>query len=242
MQRRDFCKLAATSVAGALALPWNGVSVQAEQPHTELLADPLPAGGSGPLPKVRVHPGWRGLIMGENKPIVPYGATYFRPNTGWAPQVWKQFDAQATARDFAILKANDFNTARIFLASTAFYPKPGALDSQGLEKLDKLIEQAEISGLHLQICGIGGWEGTPAWERTDIYSMRLLMGHLIRRCGHKINTFRHHLLLVMYHQWPHGVYVPLHAKRSITWFKKGWAILGTGARLIVLTRGPRPRG
>ena len=48
-----------------------------------------------------------------------------------------------------------------------------------------------------------------------LYSMRLLMGHLIRRCGHKINTFRHHLLLVMYHQWPHGVYVPLHAKRSI---------------------------
>ena len=170
MQRRDFCKLAATGVAGALTLPWNATAVQAGQPRTALHADPLPAGSGAALPKVRIHPGWKGLVTEGNKPFIPFGAAYFRPNTGWAPQVWKQFDATATARDFVILKANHFNTARIFLTSAAFYPKPGALNSQALEKLDALIAAAETAGIYLQLCGLAGWEGVPAWQRTDVFA------------------------------------------------------------------------
>ncbi len=96
MRRRDFCKLAATGVAGALAWPWNSTSVQAEQSHTEPHADPLSVvGGSGPMPKVWVYPGWHGLVTDENKPFVPIGAMYFRANNGWTPRFWKEFDARA---------------------------------------------------------------------------------------------------------------------------------------------------
>lgn len=172
MHRRDFCKLlTATALASPLArMP--GRAFNPESAEATGLAS-LPAegrGATGTLPKVRMHPEWRGLATGDNTPFIPFGAAYFRPNTGWAPQVWKQFDAAATARDFDALKANHCNTARIFLASTAFYPKPGALDSQALQKLDTLIALAEAAGIYLQICGLGGWEGTPAWQRTDVFA------------------------------------------------------------------------
>jgi hypothetical protein len=42
-----------------------------------------------------------GFVTAEGRPYVPLGINYYRPGTGWAPQVWKQFDADATRRDFA---------------------------------------------------------------------------------------------------------------------------------------------
>ena len=74
MRRRDFCKLTAGGVAGALIIPWNNAAADVLRPHTELHADPLSAGHGGPLPRVRVHPGWRGLVTGENTPFIPIGA------------------------------------------------------------------------------------------------------------------------------------------------------------------------
>ena len=29
----------------------------------------------------------------SNRPFMPIGVTYYRPGTGWAPQLWKKFDA-----------------------------------------------------------------------------------------------------------------------------------------------------
>jgi hypothetical protein len=56
------------------------------------------------LPKVRVTQGGQGFVNAEGIPYVPIGINYYRPGTGWAPQVWKQFDADATRRDFARMK------------------------------------------------------------------------------------------------------------------------------------------
>ncbi|MDA8378949.1 MAG: cellulase family glycosylhydrolase [Planctomycetia bacterium] len=175
MQRRDFCKLAATSVAGALAWPWNSTSVQAGQSHTELAANPLPAGGGGPLPKIRVHPGWRGLVTDENKPFVPIGAMYFRANNGWTPRFWKEFDARAALRDLKTLKAMSFNTVRLWLTSLSFYPRPGVLDSEAIEKFDQFLAAAEQAGIYVQVCGLTTWQGrpkkeVPIWQRGDEYA------------------------------------------------------------------------
>ena len=86
MRRRDFCMLAASGVAGALTIPWNGLDAQVGQPHAERHADPLSVADGGALPKVRVRAGWRGLVTGENEPFIPIGAMYFRASNIWTPQ------------------------------------------------------------------------------------------------------------------------------------------------------------
>ena len=59
---------------------------------------------SRPLPGIVLAPGGNGFQTEAGQPFVPFGVTYYRPGTGWAPQVWKQFDAAATERDFKIMK------------------------------------------------------------------------------------------------------------------------------------------
>ena len=51
-----------------------------------------------PLPRIQVSADQRGFATEAGAPFVPFGVTYFRPGTGWPPQVWKQFDAEATRK------------------------------------------------------------------------------------------------------------------------------------------------
>src|SRR5512140_1091729 len=72
-------------------------------------------GEPSPLAKIRVVPGGRTFEAPSGKPFVPMGVNYYRPGTGWAPQLWKQFDAEATRADFARMKAVGVNCVRVFL-------------------------------------------------------------------------------------------------------------------------------
>ena len=56
------------------------------------------------LPRIQVAPGGRTFITEAGRPFVPFGVSYYRPRTGWAPQLWKQFDAEGTRADFAKLR------------------------------------------------------------------------------------------------------------------------------------------
>ncbi len=85
------------------------------------------------LPKIRIDASGRAFETEDGKPFVPFGVNYFRPGTGWAPQLWKQFDAAATRQDFEIMKRLGVNTVRVFLtygvfprASQAFSNTPGS--------------------------------------------------------------------------------------------------------------------
>src|ERR1035437_343766 len=57
-----------------------------------------------PLPKVHIAKDGRSFETDAGQPFVPFGVNYYRPGTGWAPQVWKQFDAETTRKDFARMK------------------------------------------------------------------------------------------------------------------------------------------
>ncbi|MGC8625362.1 MAG: cellulase family glycosylhydrolase, partial [Phycisphaerae bacterium] len=167
--------LVATGVAGTLTLPWNGASAEAGQSHTELHAEPLPARASGSLPKVRVHPGWHGLVTADNKPFTPFGAMYFRPNTGWTPRFWKEFDVRAAQRDLRTLKSMNFNIVRLWLTSLSFYSRPGMLAPAAIEKFDQFLAAAEDAGIYVQVCGLTTWQGrpkneVPIWQRGDEYA------------------------------------------------------------------------
>lgn len=122
---------------------------------------------AAPLPKVKVSPDGRGFVTSEGQPFVPFGVSYFRPGTGWAPQVWKQFDAEATRRDFSRLRALGANCVRVFLSHGSFYTEPGRLNPEGLRKLDQFLELAESAGLYVHPTGPDHWEGLPEWTRGD---------------------------------------------------------------------------
>jgi len=119
------------------------------------------------LPKVTVSADGRGFRTADGKPFVPWGVNYFRPGTGWAPKVWKQFDAEATRRDFAVMKGLGVNCVRVFLTYGSFFTSPDRLDPEGLAKLDQFLEIAEEAGIYVHPTGPDHWEGIPDWVPRD---------------------------------------------------------------------------
>lgn len=178
MHRRRFCKLAASGAIGAIASPWNGTlqAVPAKAAGgNKASAVSVTAGGKTSLPRIRVHPGWRGLVTTDNKPFVPFGTMYFRASDGWTPRFWEKFDPTATHRDLRLLHSQGFNIVRLWLTSLSFYPRPGVLDSSAIEKFDRFLAMAEEVGIYVQVCALTTWQKRPLnevphWQRGDEYA------------------------------------------------------------------------
>ena len=126
-------------------------------------APKAPAG----LPKIRVAADGQTFTTENGRRFMPMGVNYFRPGTGWAPQVWKQFDAEATRRDFARMRELGVTCVRVFLTFGSFYMEPGVVSAEGLEKFDRFLALAEEAGIYVHPTGPDHWEGTPAWARGD---------------------------------------------------------------------------
>ena len=121
-----------------------------------------------PLPKVRIAKDGRTFETEAGKPFVAFGVNYYRPGTGWAPQVWKQFDAEATRKDFARMKQMGINCVRVFLSYGSFYADPGVLRQEGLEKFDRFLVLAEEAGIYVHPTGPDHWEGPPNWQPVAV--------------------------------------------------------------------------
>ena len=119
------------------------------------------------LPKIRVAADGRTFETEDGRPFVPIGVNYFRPGTGWAPQLWKQFDAEATRQDFLRMKQMGVTCVRVFLTYGSFLTEPHRLNDEGLEKLDQLLKIAEQTGIYIHPTGPDHWEGVPKWAATD---------------------------------------------------------------------------
>ncbi len=141
------------------------------------------------LPRIRVAPDNHGFVTESGQTFHPIGVTYYRPGTGWAPQLWKQFDAEATRADFARLHEMGGNCVRVFLTYGSFCSEPGKLDESAVRKLDQFLDLAEANGLYVHPTGPDHWEGLPDWAKTDRITdekmlrgledfWRLLAGHL----------------------------------------------------------------
>lgn len=120
-----------------------------------------------PLPKITVAPDGRTFRQATGQPFVPLGVNYYRPGTGWAPQVWKKFDPEATRRDFQRMKALGVNCVRVFLTFGSFNMEKGRLLEDGLAKFDQFLEIAEQTGVYVHPTGPDHWEGTPRWAGGD---------------------------------------------------------------------------
>jgi len=143
------------------------------------LAGPASAsdGGAASLPAIRVAADGRTLEAAIGRPFVPFGVNYYRPGTGWAPQVWRQFDEAATRRDFARLKSLGGNCVRVFLTYGSFCAEQGRLAPEGAAKFDRLLALAEEAGLYVHPAGPDHWEGTPPWAAgEDIVAEEQIQG------------------------------------------------------------------
>ena len=120
---------------------------------TALPALALAAQGTNSLPAIRLSPDGRSFETSAGRPFVPFGVNYFRPGTGWAPQVWKQFDAEATRKDFARLSELGVNCVRVFLSYGSFLMETNRLSPDGLAKFDQFLALAEQAGIYVHPTG-----------------------------------------------------------------------------------------
>ena len=130
---------------------------------------------TAPLPKIQISPDGRGFVTAEGKPFVPFGVNYYRPGTGWAPQLWKKFDAEATRHDFVRMNELGVNCVRVFLSCGSFYQEPGKLEPEGLAKFDEFLRLAEAQGIYVHPTGPDHWEGLPEWTRGDLFAEERLL-------------------------------------------------------------------
>jgi len=128
-----------------------------------------------PLPAIRVDSQKRGFVTAERKPFVPWGVNYFRPGTGWAPQLWKKFDPDLARLDFERMQGLGINCVRVFLTWGSFFEQPGVLSQEGLRRFDQLLDLAESRGIYVHPTGPDHWEGTPAWARGDRFTDETLL-------------------------------------------------------------------
>src|SRR5579884_658922 len=132
---------------------------------------------NGPLlPRIRVARNGHGFETEHGKPFVPFGVSYYRPGQGWAPQLWKKFDAEATRKDFARMKSLGVNCVRVFLSYSSFMAESNEVSPEGLAKFDQFLQIAEEAGIYVHPTGPDLWEGTPDWVKGDrIADERLLV-------------------------------------------------------------------
>ena len=115
--------------------------------------------GGEKLPKILIAKDGRSFITENGKPFVPFGVNYFRPGTGWAPQLWKTFDEAAFREDFALMRETGINCVRVFLTYGSFMTEKGKVDPEGLAKFDKLLDIADDYGIYIHPAGPDHWEG-----------------------------------------------------------------------------------
>lgn len=118
-----------------------------------------------------VSPDSKGFMERESKQCyVPFGTNYYDPHTGWAPKIWRQFDAKKVRRHFEVMSELGVNCARVFLTAASFQPDVETIDEKSLKKLDTLVKIARESGIRLILAGPDHWEGVPSYWRPDRFA------------------------------------------------------------------------
>jgi endo-1,4-beta-mannosidase len=128
------------------------------------------AAAASSLPHIRVAADGHTLETERGKPFVPFGVSYYRPGQGWAPQLWKKFDPEATRKDFARMKKLGVNCVRVFLSYGSFLMETNRLSPEGLAKFDEFLDIAEHEGIYVHPTGPDHWEGGPVWAAGDCFA------------------------------------------------------------------------
>src|SRR4030042_1619068 len=118
-----------------------------------------------------VAPDGHGFVeAGSGRSYIPFGTNYYDPHTGWAPKLWRQFDAEKVRQHFAVMSGLGVNCARVFLTAGSFQPTAEKIEEQALAKLDTLVEIAREKRIRLILTGPDHWEGQPGYWTPDRFA------------------------------------------------------------------------
>lgn len=121
---------------------------------------------------------WTFVDTRTGERFVPFGTNYYDPETGWPPQLWKQFDPERVDEHFAKMKELNVNVARVFLTAASFQPARLSVSEEALGKLDQMIEIARRYGIRLILTGPDHWEGPPGYWHPDRFAHQIAIGAL----------------------------------------------------------------
>ncbi len=156
------------SLVGRVPWPFAGKSLCI----IAFLAAPLTcAAGQSRISLISAAPDGRGFVEHDSgRAYVPFGTNYYDPNTGWAPKLWRRFDAAKVRDHFRVMSEIGVNCARVFLTAGSFQPTAETIDEQALAKLDKMVEIARQANIRLILTGPDHWEGQPDYWRPDRFA------------------------------------------------------------------------
>jgi endo-1,4-beta-mannosidase len=106
----------------------------------------------------------------SGRPYIPFGTNYYDPHTGWAPKLWRQFDADKVREHFQVMNKLGVNCARVFLTAGSFQPDAKTVEERSLKKLDTLVKIARKTEIRLMLTGPDHWEGRPSYWRPDRFA------------------------------------------------------------------------
>jgi len=120
---------------------------------------------------IAVAPDGQGFIETDSGcSYIPFGTNYYDPHTGWAPKLWRRFDAEKVRHLFQVMSGMGVNCARVFLTAGSFQPAAEKIEEQALVKLDKLVEIARENSIRLILTGPDHWEGVPDYWKPDRFA------------------------------------------------------------------------
>jgi endo-1,4-beta-mannosidase len=126
-------------------------------------------------------PDGQGFIERDSRrPYIVFGTNYYDPHTGWAPKLWRQFDAEKVRRHFEVMSDVGVNCARVFLTAGSFQPEAETIEEEALVKLDTLVKIARETGIRLMLTGPDHWEGVPSYWKPDRFAGDVALGALER--------------------------------------------------------------
>ncbi|MFH1718011.1 MAG: beta-galactosidase, partial [Planctomycetota bacterium] len=135
------------------------------------LSSPAAAQQKPKMELITVAPDVRGFAeRGSGIVYIPFGTNYYDPHTGWAPKLWRQFDAEKVRKHFRVMSELGINCARIFLTAGSFQPTAETVEEEALAKLDKLVEIAREKNIRLILTGPDHWEGQPPYWKPDRFA------------------------------------------------------------------------
>jgi len=194
-----FTKSASLVVVVLAATSLHVTSSGAEQPKMQLIV---------------VSPDGQGFVERDSgRPFIVFGTNYYDPHTGWAPKLWRQFDAQKVRQHFGIMRELGVNCARVFLTAGSFQPNAERVEEQALGKLDRLVEIAGEAGIRLILTGPDHWEGAPSYWRPDRFAGKSALDALQRFWDAVGNRYKGEPTILAW---------DLLNEPELPWFVQGW--------------------
>lgn len=114
------------------------------------------------LPRIQVTKDGKGFVA-AGKPFKPWGHNY--GNAGRLMEDFWEADWQTLADDFKELKAIGTNVVRVHLQYGKFMDAVDKPNAKSMERLGKLLDLANETGIYLDITGLGSYRkaDVPAW-------------------------------------------------------------------------------